>query len=52
VAGRGRRKRHKQLMNDVEEKRGYWILNEEALDRTVWRTRGRGCGSVARQTTE
>ena len=53
LAGRGRRKRRRQLMNDVKEKRGYWILNEETLDRTVWRTHcGRGCGSVARRTTE
>jgi len=28
-------------------------LKEEALDRTVWRTRfGRGCGPVVRQTAE
>jgi hypothetical protein len=40
VAGGGRRRR-KQLLNDVEEKRRYWILNEEAPDRSVWRTR---CG--------
>jgi len=42
----------KQLMDDLKEKRGYWKLEEEALDRTVWRTGfGRGCGPVARQTT-
>jgi hypothetical protein len=35
------------------EKRGYWKLKEEALDRTVWRTGlGRGYGSVVRQTAE
>jgi len=33
---RGRRSKH--LLDDLEEKRGYWKLNEEALDRTLWRT--------------
>jgi hypothetical protein len=34
-------------------KRGYWKSKEEALDRTVWRTRrGRGYGPVVRQTAE
>jgi hypothetical protein len=43
----------KQLLDDLKEKRRYWKLKEEALDRTVWRTRfGRGCGPVVRQTTE
>jgi hypothetical protein len=43
VAGRGRRRR-KQFLNDVKEKREYWLLDEEALDRLVWRTGfGRGC---------
>jgi hypothetical protein len=33
----------------VKEKRGYCKLNEEALDRIVWRIRsGRGCGPVVR----
>jgi hypothetical protein len=42
-----------QLLDDRKEMRGYWKLKEEALDRTVWRTRfGRGCGPVVRQTTE
>jgi hypothetical protein len=51
---RGRReRRRKRLLDDVKEKRGYWKLQEEALDRTVWRTRfGSGCGHVVRQTTE
>jgi hypothetical protein len=50
----GRRgRRCKQLLDDLKEKRGYWKLKEEALRRTVWRTRfGRGCGRVVRQTTE
>jgi hypothetical protein len=48
----GRRgRRRKQLLDDLKEKRGYWELKEEALDRTVWRTRfGRGYGRVVRQT--
>jgi hypothetical protein len=52
VTGR-RGRRRKQLMHDLKENRGYWKLKEEALDRTVWRTRfGRGYGPVVRQTTE
>jgi hypothetical protein len=48
---RGRRRR--QLLDDLKEKRRYCKLKEEALDRTVWRTRfGRGCGPVASQTTK
>ena len=48
---RGRRRR--KLLDDFEERRGYCHLNEEALDRTVWRARfGRGFGPVVRQTTE
>jgi hypothetical protein len=50
----GRRGRmRKQLLDDLKEKRRYWNLKEEALDRTLWRTRfGRGYGPVVRQTTE
>jgi len=49
----GRRGRCKQLLDDLTEKRGYWKLKEETLDRTVWRIRiGRGCGPVVRQTAE
>ena len=48
VKGRWRRRR-KQLLVYVEEKRGYCKLKEEALDRTVWRTRfARGSGAVFR----
>jgi len=44
MTGSGGR-RHKQLLDNLKEKRGYWKFKEEALDRTVWRTRvGRGCG--------
>jgi hypothetical protein len=50
----GRRgRRRKELLDDLKEKRRYWKLKEEALDRTLWRTRvGRGYGPVVRQTTE
>jgi hypothetical protein len=52
VAGRQGRRR-KQLLDNREDTRGYWELEEEALDSTMWRTRfGRGCGLVIRQTTE
>jgi len=51
VAGR-RRRRRKQVLDDPKEKTGYWILEEEALDRTVRRSGiGRGGGLVVRQTT-
>jgi hypothetical protein len=34
-----------QLLDDLKEMRRYWKLKEEALDRTLWRTRfGRGYG--------
>jgi hypothetical protein len=50
----GRRgRRRKQLLDDLKEKRRYGKLKEEALDRTLWRTRfGRVYGSVVRETTE
>jgi hypothetical protein len=50
----GRRgRRRKQLLDDLKEKKRYWKLKEEALDRTVWRTRfRRGYGPVVRQITE
>jgi hypothetical protein len=45
--------RRKQLLDDLREKIRYWKLKEEALDRTLWRTRfGRGYGPVVRQTAE
>jgi len=47
------RKKTKQLLYDLNEKRRYWKLKVEALDRTQRRTRfGRRCGQVVRQTTE
>jgi hypothetical protein len=37
----------------VKERRGYSHLQEEALDRTVWRAGfGRGFGPVVRQTAK
>jgi hypothetical protein len=51
IGRRGRRR--KQLLDDLKEKKIYWKLKEEALDRTLWRTRfERGYGPVVRQTTE
>jgi hypothetical protein len=51
TGGRGRRR--KQLRDDLRERRGYWKLKDEALDRTLWRTRsGRGYKPVERQTTK
>jgi len=42
---RGRRRRN--LLDGLEDSRGYCELKEEALDRTVWRNRfGRGFGPV------
>jgi hypothetical protein len=42
--------RRKQLLDDLKKKRRYWKLKEEALDRTLWRTRfGREYGPVTRQ---
>jgi hypothetical protein len=51
TARRGRRR--KQLLDDLKEKRGYWKLKEEAVDRTLWLTGFvRGYGPVVRQATE
>jgi hypothetical protein len=48
-----RGRRSWQLLDDLKETREYWKLKEEALDRSVWRTRfGRGCGHVVRQTAK
>ena len=48
---RRRERRRKQLLDDLNATRGYWKLKEEALYRTVWRSRfGRGYGPVVRQT--
>jgi hypothetical protein len=43
----------KQLLDDLNDTRGYWKLKEEVLDRNLRRTCfERGCGTVVRQTTE
>ena len=48
---RGRRSR--KLLDDLNERRGYSHLKEEALDRTTWTARfGRDFGPVIRQTTK
>jgi hypothetical protein len=51
---RGRRgRRHRKLLDDLKERRGYSHLKEEALDHTMRRARfGRGFGPVVRQTTK
>ena len=47
------RKKCKQLLDDLKEKRGYWKLEEEALDHALCRIRfGKCCGPVVRRTTE
>ena len=48
---RGRRR--KKLLDDLKDRRGDSHLNEEDLDRTMWRNRfGGGFGPVVRQSTE
>ena len=50
---RRRVRRRRKLLDDLEERRGYCQLKEEALDRTGWRAGfGRGFGPVARQTAK
>jgi hypothetical protein len=52
VTERGGRRRE-QLLDDLKEKTGYWKLKEEALDRTLWRTRfGEDYGPDIKQTNE
>jgi hypothetical protein len=52
VTGR-RGGRHRKLLDDLKERRGYSHLKEEALDRTMWRVCcGRGFGPVVRQATK
>ena len=44
---RRRGRRRKKLLDDLKDRRGFWKLKEEALDRTMWRNRfGRGFGPV------
>jgi hypothetical protein len=47
------KRRRKQLLHVLKKNIRHWNLKEEALECTVWKTRfGRGCGPVARQTTQ
>ena len=42
---RRRGRRHKKLLDDLKDRKGYCQLKEEALDRPMWRNRfGRGFG--------
>ena len=50
---RRRGTRRRKLLDDLQERRGYSHLKEEALDRTMWRARfGTGFGPVVTQTTK
>jgi hypothetical protein len=52
VTGRQGRRR-KQLLDDLKERRGYWKLKGDALDRTLWRIRfERDHGPVVIQAKE
>jgi hypothetical protein len=52
MKGRAGRRR-KQLLDDLKGKKRYWKLKEEALDRTLWRTRFGGVYKpFIRQNTE
>jgi len=52
VSGR-RGRRHRKLLDDLKEKRGYSHLKEEALDRNMWRAGfGGGFGPAVRQTNK
>jgi hypothetical protein len=47
-----RKKTRKEILNDLKVIRECWKLKEEALDRTLWRTRfGRDYRRVVRETT-
>jgi hypothetical protein len=50
---RRRGRRRKKLLDDLKDRRGYLNLEEEALDRTMWRNHfGGGFGPVVRENTE
>jgi len=50
---RRRGRRRKKLLDDLKDKRGYSHLEEETLDRTMWRNRFGGVfGPAVRQNTE
>jgi hypothetical protein len=43
-------KKSRHLLDERKEKRRYWKLKEEALERTVWKARYERCyGPVARE---
>jgi hypothetical protein len=44
-------RRHRKLLDDLKQRRGYSHLKEEALDRTMWSARF-GFGPVVRQTVK
>jgi hypothetical protein len=45
--------RRKKLLDDLEDRKRYFHLKEEALDPTMWRNRfGGDFGPVVRQNTE
>jgi hypothetical protein len=49
---KSRGRRHKKLLDDLKERRGYSHLKEEALDHAMWRNRfGGGFEPVVRQNT-
>jgi hypothetical protein len=48
-----RRRRHRQLLDNLKEQTGYWKLKDEALNRTLRGTSFvRGYGPAVRQTAE
>ena len=48
-----RRRRRKNLLDDIKDRRGYPYLKEEAIDRTIWRNCfGGRFGPVIRENTE
>jgi hypothetical protein len=52
MTGRQGRRRRK-LLDDLNERREYSHLKEEALDGNMWRARfGRGFGPVVKQTNK
>jgi hypothetical protein len=53
VTERPRRRKRRNLLDDLKERRGYSHLKEEALDRTMWGAGfGRGFGPLVRQTSK
>jgi len=52
VTGR-RGRRHRKLLDDLKERRGYSHFKEDAIDSTIWRARfGRGFGLFVKQTNK